>query len=152
MLILPAWKAQIASEKITILTKYSNYTDVFLKKLAADLFKQSDINQHALHLELDKQLLYRPIYSLKPVELETFKTYIEINIANIFICPFKSPAGALILIVWKLNGNLYLYVDYRNLNNLTIKSRYLLLLIDDLLDRFGQAKQFNRFDLKNVYH
>ena len=40
--------------------------------------------------------------------------------ANGFIRPFKSPAGTLILFDRKLDGSLRLFVDYRNLNNLTI--------------------------------
>ena len=50
------------------------------------------MNEHAIKLEKDKQLLFGPIYSLGPVELETLKTYIKTNLANGFIQPFKSPA------------------------------------------------------------
>ena len=43
------------------------------------------MNDHAIKLKEDKQPLFSPIYSLKPVELETLKIYIKINLANDFI-------------------------------------------------------------------
>ena len=43
------------------------------------------INKHAIKLEDGKQPLYMPIYSLGPVELKTWKTYIKTNLANGFI-------------------------------------------------------------------
>ena len=47
--------------------------------------KPKNINEHIIKLNGNKPLLYRPIYSLKPVEHETLKTYIKINLANSFI-------------------------------------------------------------------
>ena len=58
------------------------------------------------------------------MELETLKTYIETNLANGFIRPSKSPAGAPILFVRKPDGSLRLCVDYRGPNNLTIKNHF----------------------------
>lgn len=45
----------------------------------------SNINKYAIDLERDKQTLYRPIYNLDLVELETLKTYIQTNFAKTFI-------------------------------------------------------------------
>ena len=80
------------------------------------------MNEHAIKLEEDKQPSFIPIYSLSLVELEIFKTYIEINLANGFIRLSKSPAGAPILFDRKPDGSLRLFVDYRSLNNITIKN------------------------------
>ena len=70
------------------------------------------MNKHAIKLEEGKQLLFGPIYSLRPVELETLKIYIKTNLANSFIRPSKSSAGALILFDRKLDKSLHFYVDY----------------------------------------
>ena len=86
------------------------------------------------------------------MELETLKAYIETNLANGFIRPSKSPAGAPILFDRKSNGSLRLCVDYRGLNNLTIKNRYPLPLIGESLDRLGRAKRFTQLDLTSAYH
>ena len=86
------------------------------------------------------------------MELETLKAYIETNLANGFIKPSKSLAGAPILFDRKLDGSLRLYVDYRGLNNLTIKNLYPLPLIGESLDRLGRAKQFIQLDLTSAYY
>ena len=122
--------------------EYSNFADVFSPDLASELPKHTGINDHAIELVDGQQLPYGPIYSLGPVELETLKAYIKINLANGFIKPSKSPAGTLILFHRKLDGSLQLYVDYRGFNNLTIKNRYPLPLIGELLDRVERAKRF----------
>ena len=81
------------------------------------------MNEHAIELEKDKQPPFGPIYSLGSVELEMLKTYIETNLANGFIWPSKSLAGAPIFFNQKPNGSLRFYVDYRDLINITIKNR-----------------------------
>ena len=86
------------------------------------------------------------------MELETLKAYIETNLANGFIRPSKSPAGTPILFDRKSDGSLWLYVDYRGLNNLTIKHWYPLPLIGESLDRLRRAKQFTQLDLTGAYH
>ena len=86
------------------------------------------------------------------MELETLKTYIKTNLANGFIRPFKSPAGAPILFNKKPDRSFRLCVDYRGLNNITIKNRYPLPLIGESLDRLGRARRFTQLDLTNAYH
>ena len=138
MTIHPARKAQIAlllAKKVTVLAKYSDFADVFSKKSAEILSKCIGINKHAIELKDGMQPPYGPIYSLGLVELETLKTYIETNLANGFIRPLKSPAGAPIPFVHKHNNSLRLCIDCQGLKNLTIKNRYPLLLIDESLDQ-----------------
>ena len=132
--------------------KYSDFADIFSLDLASELFKYIRINNHAIKLVDGQQRPYGPIYNLGPVELETLKAYIETNLANGFIKPSKSPAGAPILFDRKSDGSLRLCVDYRGLNNLTIKNRYPLPLIGESLDRLGRAKQFTQLDLTSAYH
>ena len=129
-----------------------SFTDVFPKESAAVLPEHIEINTHAINLEEGKQPLYEPIYSLGPLELKTLKTYIETNLANSFIHPSKSPAGAPILFDKKPDGSFRLCVDYWGLNNITIKNQYLLLLVGESLDRLGRTKQFIQLDLTGVYH
>ena len=101
--------------------EYLDFVDVFSPDLASELPEHTGINNHAIELVDSQQPPYGPIHSLKPVELETLKAYIENNQANGFIRPSKSPAGAPILCDRKLDGSLRLCVDYRGLNNFTIK-------------------------------
>jgi hypothetical protein len=69
-----------------------------------------------------------------------------------WIRPSKSPAGAPILFVPKADGTLRLCADYRGLNRATIKNRYPLPLVSELLDRFSHAKIFTKLDLRDAYH
>ena len=121
-------------------TKYLNFANVFLKKSANILPKRTGANEHTIELEEGKQPPYRPLYSIRPIEFKIFNTYIETNLTNGFIQTWKSPAGALILFVRKPDNSFCLYVDYRGLNNLTIKNWYLLPLIVQSIDQLGQAK------------
>ena len=133
----------IAEEALTkVLVKYLDLADVFSLDLASELPEYTRINDHAIELVDGQQSLYGPIYSLEPVELETLKAYIETNLANGFIRPSKSPAGAPILFDRKSDGSFRLYVNYRGLNNLMIKNRYPLPLIKESLNRRGRARQF----------
>ena len=143
--IHPDRKAQIASlltKEVKIPDDYSDFTDVFSEEKALELPKHTELNEHAIDQENDKQPSYRPIYSLGPMELETLKTYIKTYLKTGFIQPSKSPTGAPILFDKKPDGNLRLCVDYWGHNNLTIKNRHPLLLIGESLDRLNWAKRF----------
>ena len=52
----------------------------------------------------------------------------------------------------KSDGTLRLCVDYRDLNKQTIKNKYPLPRIDDLLDRLNEAQVFSRMDLATGFH
>ena len=132
--------------------KYSDYADVFSADLPMELPENTGMNEHTIELIEGKHPPYGPIYSLGSVELETLKTYIETHLKTRFIRPSKSPAGAPIHFDRKLDGSLCLCVNYRGLNNLTIKNRYCLPLIGESLDRLGRAKRFTQLDLTSDYH
>ncbi len=143
-------KADEAPTKVS--SEYADFADVFSSKFAAKLSEHTGINDHAIKLVDDQQPPYRPIFSLGPMELKTLRAYIENNLANDFIRPSNSPAGAPILFDKKPDGCLRLCVDYRGLNNLTIKNWYPLPLVRELLDRLGQVRRFTQLDLTNAYH
>ena len=132
--------------------EYSDYSNIFSAENAAELPENTGINEYAIKLEEGKQPPFGLIYSLGPVELEILKTYIKTNLANGFIRPSKSPAGAPILFDRKPDGSLRLCVDYRGLNNITIKNRYPLPLIGESLDWLGWARRFTQLDLTNAYY
>ena len=155
MTIHLAQEAQIAlllAKKVTVPTEYSDFANIFSKESTEVLPESTGINKCAIKLEDGKWPPYGSIYILGPVKLETWKTYIEINLVNGFIQSAKSLASTPILFVCKPNVNVWLWVDYQGLNNLTIKNRYLLLLIDESLDWLGQAKCFTQLDLTSAYY
>jgi hypothetical protein len=62
------------------------------------------------------------------------------------VSPSTSPFGAPVLFVKKKDGSLRMCIDYRALNSQTIKNRYALPRIDELLDRLYEAKVFSKID------
>ena len=99
-----------------------------------ELSENIGMNEYIIKLEEGKQLLFGPIYSLGPVELETLKTYIKINLANGFIQSSKSLVRALILFNRKPDRSFRFCMNYWGLNNLTIQNQYSLTLISKSLD------------------
>lgn len=99
-------------EKVTIPVKYLDYIKVFFLDSAIELAKHSGFNDHFIGLINDKQQSYCPIYSLKPMQLEKLKTYIENNLANYFIRTLKLPANISIIFIHKKDDNFQLYVNY----------------------------------------
>lgn len=117
-----------------------------------ELRENININEHTIERVDGKQLSYGHLYALRPVELETLKDNIKTHLKIAFIRPSKSPTGAPIFFDKNLGGSLYLCVNYRGLNNLTIKNRYSLLPIGESLDQLGCTKWFTQLDLTGTYH
>jgi hypothetical protein len=69
------------------------------------------------------------IYSLSEKELQVLREYINENLKKKYIRPLTLLARYPVLFVPKLNGKLRIYIDYRQLNAIIIKNRYILLLI-----------------------
>nr|GFB15721.1 putative reverse transcriptase domain-containing protein [Tanacetum cinerariifolium] len=61
-------------------------------------------------------------------------------------------AGAPVLFVKKKDGSFRMCIDYRELNKLTMKNRYLLLKIDDLFDQLQGSRVYSKIDLRSGYH
>ena len=92
------------------------------------------------------------MYVLSGVELEAMREFLKTNLANGFIRPSQSKAAAPVMLVKKPDGKLRLVVDFRGLNAVTVKNRFPLPLIGEMLDRLHKAKVFTKIDLWNAYH
>ena len=131
--------------------QYQEFQDVFEKKNVDTLPKHRSYDC-SIDLQEGTQPPFGPIYSLSQNELIEFKEYIEENLAKNFIQHSKSPARAPILFVKKKDGSLRMCVDYRGLNKITIKNRYLLSLISEFFDQLNQAKIYTKIDLRGAYN
>jgi len=135
----------------TLPVKLHSYKDVFRKKNADQL----PIHR-AYDLEIDihegKIAPFMPMYPLSEAENTELLEYIDENLKKGFIQPSKSSCGAPILFVPKKDGSLRMCVDFRGLNKVTIKNRYPLPLINDLLDRMISATVFSKIDLRGAYN
>jgi hypothetical protein len=85
-------------------------------------------------------------------DLAELKKQIEELLSKGFIHPSSSPWGAPTLFVDKKDGSRRLCIDYRSLNDVTIKNKYPLPRIEDLFDQMRGAKVFSKIDLRSSYH
>ena len=107
---------------------------------------------HEIPTEPGKTPPHKPVYRLSEKELLELKTQLEDLINKGFITPSTSPYAAPVLFVPKKDGTSRMVIDYRLLNAITIKNRYPLPRIDDLMDRLQGAKIFSKIDLASGYH
>jgi hypothetical protein len=130
---------------------YGDFVEVFSKSKAETLPPHRSTD-HAIDLEPGYNLPYGRIYNPSEFELRMLKAYIEANLANGSIQRSSSPAAAPILFPKKKHGGLTLCVDYRALNKATVKNRYPLPLISEMLDRGRKARIFTKLDLRRAYN
>ena len=74
-------------------------------------------------------------YRMAPMELKEVKTQLQELLDKGFIKLSVSPWGAPVLFVKKNDGSMRLYIDYRELNKVTVRNKYPLRRIDDLFNQ-----------------
>ena len=84
-------------------------------------------------------------------DLEEIKKQIKELLDKGYIRPSSSPWGSPVLLVEKKDGSLRMVVDYRGLNEVTIKNKYPPPMINNLFDRLQGAKVFSKIDLRSGY-
>src|SRR3954468_1195390 len=93
-----------------------------------------------------------PSYRMVPAELTELQKQLT-ELQNLgYIQRSTSPWGAPILFVKKKDGSFKLCVDYRRLNAVTVKNKYLMPCIDDLFDQLRGLRCFLKIDLRTGYH
>jgi hypothetical protein len=91
-------------------------------------------------------------YMMSVEELKELKKQLtELQEAG-YICPSSSPCGAPVLFVQKKDGSQRMSVDYRSLNDVTVKNKCPLPRIEDLFNRTRDARVFSKVDLRSGYH
>jgi len=85
-------------------------------------------------------------------ELKELKVRLQELVEKGFIRLSTLPWGAPVLFVRKKDGSMRLCINYRQLNQVTLKNKYPLPRVDDLLDQLRGALIFSKIDLKSWYH
>ncbi|KFY06458.1 hypothetical protein V491_08615, partial [Pseudogymnoascus sp. VKM F-3775] len=116
----PGDQAQ-APSSMNIPIEYKEYQRLFREGPKNEALPKHQPWDHEIPLEEGKSPPFGPIYQLSEKELKVLKEYIDDNLSKGFIKPSISPAGSPVLFVPKKDGSLRLCVDYRVLNNITIK-------------------------------
>ena len=143
--------AKKLDETIEISKIWLKHNDIFDDEKTYQLSKH-DSTDHVINLKKNKTFSYDFIYFLFEEELKVFKQYIDKHLIIEFIRSFIFLVDASILFVKKKNENLRLYVNYRNLNLLTIKNRYPLPLIKKSINRLNKVKIYTCLNITIAYH
>jgi hypothetical protein len=126
------------------------YPDVFPDELPG-MPPDRDI-EFAIELQPGTAPISKRPYRLPAAELAELKKQLQELLDKGFICPSTSPSGCPALFVKKKDESLRLCVDYRPLNAVTIKNKYMLPRIDVLFDQLVGAKVFSKIDHRSGYH
>ena len=110
------------------------FQDIFPSTLSNNLSPKKTVD-HSIELIPESEPLSQPTYRLYYIEMNKLKKQLSELLQKGFIRPSVSPFGAPVLFVYKKEGILRLCVDYRVLNKINIKNRYLLPRIEELIDQ-----------------
>ena len=97
-------------------------------------------------------IFWNPLYSMSKAELLVFRKTLNDYLDKGFIRVSQSVVRAFILFARNLGGGLRFCVDYRGLNVIIIKDRYLLTLIKEILRFLTKARWFTKIDISAVFH
>ncbi len=131
--------------------EYHDLIEAFSKTKASQLPPHRS-NDCAIELQPNSHPPRGRVLPLSQPESEANGSYIEEELAKGFIRPSTSPASAGFFFVKKKDGGLRPCIDYRSLNDLTVKFRYPLPLVPAALEQFRTAKYFTKLDLRNAYN
>ncbi|XP_078812643.1 uncharacterized protein lrrc75a isoform X3 [Oryzias latipes] len=92
------------------------------------------------------------LFNLSGPEKLSMEKYIHESLSSGHIRPSSSPVGAGFFFVQKKDKTLRPCIDYRELNQITVKNKYSLPLISSALDTVQEARVFTKLDLRNAYH
>jgi hypothetical protein len=123
----------------------NKFPDVFSEELSG-MPPDQDI-EFVIELKPDTAPIYKTPYRMATLELAELKGHIKELLEKEFIHLSSSPWGAPVIFVSKKDGTQRLCVDYRALNEVTIKNKYPLPRIDDLFDQLRGACVFSKIDL-----
>ncbi len=131
--------------------EYYDLRAVFSKSRATSLPPHRPYNC-AIDLLLGTSLPKGRLYSLSGPEREAMDLYIRESLQTGLIRHSSSPAGAGFFFVQKKDGSLRPCIDYRGLNDITVKNRYPLPLMSSAFELLQGAQVFTKLDLRNAYH
>jgi hypothetical protein len=128
----------------------NEFPDVFPEELPG-MPPDRDI-EFMIELKPGTTPIYETPYRMATPELAELKEHIKELLEKGFIHPSSSQLGAPVIFVPKKDDTQRLCVDYRTLNEVTVKNKYPLPRIDDLFDQLRGACVFSKIDHRSGYH
>jgi hypothetical protein len=91
-------------------------------------------------------------YRYSPLHKDDIEKQVKALLQAGMIIPSTSPFASPVLLVQKKDGTWRFCVDYRKLNSITVKNRYPMPVIDEILDELTGTKYFAKLDMRSGYH
>lgn len=107
---------------------------------------------HGIPLVPNAQPVNTKPYRYAPQQKNEIERQVELMLQQGIIQTSVSPFASPVLLVKKKDGTWRFCVDYRALNNITVKNKYPMPVVDELLDELAGAKWFTKLDLRSGYH
>jgi Reverse transcriptase (RNA-dependent DNA polymerase)/RNase H-like domain found in reverse transcriptase/Integrase zinc binding domain/Aspartyl protease len=127
----------------------TEYASIFEPPMVAE---HDSSTPECIRLKADATPPHRPAFRLSLPERQELEKQVKTLLEAGRIEPSCSSYGAPVLFVPKPDGSLRMCIDYRALNKLTVKNKYPLPRIDDLMDNLSGARCFSSLDLTSGYH
>jgi len=131
----------------TLLPAYvTEFQSVFTKE-DFDILPEHRKWDHTIELIPGAEPKSSKVYPLSPLEQKELDAFLEENLCTRRIRPSKSPIAAPVFFIKKKDGSLRLVQDYHALNAVTVKNRYPLPFISELVSQLCRAKYFTKLDI-----
>jgi hypothetical protein len=127
----------------------SEYESIFQKPTSLPPARQFD---HHISLVPGVQPVNIKPYRYSPLQKDDIERQVAEMLSNGVIQPSVSPFASPVLLVKKKDGSWRFCIDFRQLNAITIKNKYPLPIVDELLDELHGAKYFTKLDMSSGYH
>lgn len=132
--------------------EYREFTKVFLEQESQWLPAHKPWD-HAIDLVPGaSDSICTKIYPMSLTEQEELNHFLDENLAKGYIEPSKSPMASPVFFIKKKDGKLRFVQDYRKLNEITVKNRYPLPLVTDIIGRLQSSRFFTKFDVHWGYN